>query len=225
MIHVHNLSFSYGKHTIFENISIPSEFLCKYQLIAIVGFNGAGKSTLLKLLSKQIKTHSGSIEFLTKNGFTYLPQQNQYDHTYPLSVYDVVSMPQRRTIGDLFFPQKNNCLIDCILKKVELFEFKNRPISTLSGGQFQRMLFARMLLCNQDILFLDEPFSSVDEKSTNVLINVLKEEKDKGKIILCVCHDLQLVRKFFNAVILVQNKNIQLFDIDSWREFERKQLG
>ena len=83
MISLKNLSFSYGKQDIFNNISLSSSFLKDNKLIAIVGPNGCGKSTLLKIMSMRLKPSSGFVDYEKSKSITYLPQQIEYDRTFP----------------------------------------------------------------------------------------------------------------------------------------------
>ena len=100
----------------------------------------------------------------------------------------------------------------------------NKPIQFLSGGQFQRMLFGRMLLENKDLLLLDEPFSAIDQSSKKVLMEVLQKLIIQGKTILCVCHDMQLVKKYFNAVLSVKDGKVLPLSIDQWQKQQKEEL-
>lgn len=224
MLNLDKVSFFYGKKCIFKDITIPSHFINDKSLIAIVGFNGAGKTTLLKLILGEFSSFTGKIDYEQKKKLAYLPQQAQYDKTFPFTVRDVVAMGVKKPFFNFLESFNQSVKIQETLKKVGLYELKDQSIQNLSGGQFQRMLFARMLLEDKNLFLLDEPFAAIDQKSTLLLINILNELVKNNKKILCVCHDMNLVRKFFHGIILVENKSIRLFDINEWHIFEKKQI-
>jgi zinc/manganese transport system ATP-binding protein len=225
MLSLDKISFFYGKKGIFKDVNIPQNFIDEKGLVAIVGSNGAGKTTLLKLILGEIKPTTGHIYHNQKEKLAYLPQQTQYDKTFPFTVRDVVSMGIKKPFFNFFESSHQSFKIEEILKKVGLYELKDSVIKNLSGGQFQRMLFARMLLEDKNLFLLDEPFAAIDQKSTLLLINILNELVKNKKKILCVCHDMNLVRKYFHGIILVENRSIKMFDIDEWHAFEKKQIG
>jgi zinc/manganese transport system ATP-binding protein len=225
MFSMNQMSFFYGKKCIFKDATIPQKFIEENGFIAIVGFNGSGKTTFLKLILGEITPFSGHIHLSNIEKLAYLPQQTQYDKTFPLTVRDVVAMGVRKPFFDFFKSANDSLKIEEMLKKVGLYELMYHPIQTLSGGQFQRMLFARMLLEEKNLFLLDEPFAAIDQKSTILLINILNDLVKNKKHILCVCHDLNLVRKYFNGIILVENKTVKLFNSEEWHAFEKKQIG
>lgn len=225
MFSMDQMSFFYGKKCIFKDATIPQKFIEKNGLIAVVGFNGSGKTTFLKLILGEIRPFSGYIHLSKIDKLAYLPQQTQYDKTFPFTVHDVVAMGVRKPFFDFAKCSKDCLKIEEVLKKVGLYELIYHPIQTLSGGQFQRMLFARMLLEEKNLFLLDEPFAAIDQKSTILLVNILNDLVKNKKHILCVCHDLNIVRKYFNGIILVENKTVRLFNRQEWNAFEKKQIG
>src|SRR5499433_2887232 len=134
-------------------------------LIAVVGPNGAGKSTLFKGIVGTLKPFAGRIERggLAPQEIAYLPQAAEIDRSFPISVYDMVAMGLWRRTG-LFggIDRKARASIEQAIAAVGLTGFENRAIATLSGGQMQRMLFARLLLQDARVIVLDEPFNAVD---------------------------------------------------------------
>ncbi|WP_413701163.1 metal ABC transporter ATP-binding protein [Psychromonas sp. KJ10-10] len=160
MINIVDLSVTYKELLALDNLSIKIQ---KGSLTAIVGANGAGKSTLLKTIMGQITPSIGHIDlgkYSTKN-IAYLPQSHQIDHSFPITVGEFVSAGAwQRTSFWRAFSSAEKQLLTQALAKVNLAGFEKRQISALSGGQFQRMLFARMLLQDADILLLDEPFAA-----------------------------------------------------------------
>jgi len=203
MIKINNLNVYYQQNIALRDISTT---LDDGDLIAIVGPNGAGKSTLLKSIMQQIAIRSGSIDlgdFSLKN-IAYLPQSSQIDHTFPITVTEFVSAGAwQRTSFWRAFNKHEQRLLQQALARVNLEDMSERQISQLSGGQFQRMLFARMLLQDADILLLDEPFSAIDAQTTALLMAVINECQQQGKTIVAVVHDLALVQGYFPSTLLV----------------------
>ncbi|MEL0659477.1 metal ABC transporter ATP-binding protein [Psychromonas arctica] len=208
MINILNLCVNYKDSPALNNISVEIK---KGQLIAIVGANGAGKSTLLKAIMGQLEPSSGFIELgvLTSKDIAYLPQSHKIDRKFPITVKDFISAGSWKRIGFWKkFSSSENELLQQALNKVSLEGFEERQISTLSGGQFQRMLFARMLMQDADILLLDEPFTAIDTQTTMDLMNVINDCQQQGKTIITVIHDLLLVSRFFPNVILLAKELI-----------------
>ncbi|MDX2322043.1 MAG: ABC transporter ATP-binding protein [Moritella sp.] len=203
MIKINNLSVSYQQNVALSDISTT---INDGELIAIVGPNGAGKSTLLKSIMQQITAHSGYIDLgdLSLKDIAYLPQSMQIDHSFPITVTEFVSAGAwQRTSFWRVFNRTEQKLLQQALAKVNLEDMAERQISQLSGGQFQRMLFARMLLQNADILLLDEPFSGIDAQTTELLMGVIQECQQQGNTVIAVIHDLALVQRYFPTTLLV----------------------
>ena len=146
-------------------------------LTAVVGPNGAGKSTLFKGVVGVIKPLAGRIE---RNGvrpqdIAYLPQVAEIDRSFPISVYDMVAMGLWRSKG-LFggIGRKDRDTVEGAIAAVGLTGFEERPIGTLSGGQMQRMLFARLLLQDARVIVLDEPFNAIDAKTSADLLELVR---------------------------------------------------
>lgn len=203
MITIDNLSVAYQNNTALNQITTTID---DGDLVAIVGPNGAGKSTLLKSIMQQLSVTSGSIDLggLTVKNIAYLPQSSQIDHNFPITVTEFVSAGTwQRTGFWRMFNRNEQQLLQQALAKVDLENMANRQISQLSGGQFQRMLFARMLLQDADILLLDEPFGAIDAQTTELLMRVIQVCQQQGKTVIAVIHDLALVQRYFPNMLLV----------------------
>ena len=208
MIKINDLSVSYQENIALSHISTTID---DGDLVAIVGPNGAGKSTLLKSIMQQMAAVSGSIELgrLSLKDIAYLPQSSQIDRKFPITVTEFVSAGawQRCSFWRLFSRNEQH-LLQQALAKVDLENMAERQISQLSGGQFQRMLFARMLLQDADILLLDEPFGGIDAQTTELLMHVIQACQQQGKTVIAVLHDLALVQRYFPTTLLVATKLI-----------------
>ena len=175
-------------------------------LLAVVGPNGAGKSTLFRGLSGILKPLSGSIDLggLDVRDIAYLPQSADIDRSFPISVFDLVATGLWRRTG--FFGGMGKAARDNItqaLAAVGLNGFENRAIGTLSGGQMQRMLFARVLLQDARLIVLDEPFNAIDAKTSADLLALVKRWHGEGRTVLAALHDLELVRAHFPDTLLL----------------------
>jgi len=175
-------------------------------LLAVVGPNGAGKSTLFRGLAGILKPLSGAIDLggLDIRDIAYLPQSADIDRTFPISVFDLVGTGLWRTTG--FFGGMGKPARDKItqaLAAVGLNGFENRSIGTLSGGQMQRMLFARALLQDARLIVLDEPFNAIDAKTSSDLLALVKRWHGEGRTVLAALHDMDLVRAHFSETLLL----------------------
>ena len=180
-------------------------------LLAVVGPNGAGKSTLFRGLVGILKPLSGSISLggLDVRDIAYLPQSADIDRSFPLSVFDFVASGLWRHIG--FFGgigKKERAMIAQALASVGLTGFENRGIGTLSGGQMQRLLFARVLLQNARLIVLDEPFNAIDAKTSADLLELTKHWHAEGRTVLAALHDIELVRAQFPETLLLAREPV-----------------
>ena len=175
-------------------------------LLAVIGPNGAGKSTLFRGLAGILKPLSGAIDLggLDIRDIDYLPQSVDIDRTFPISVFDLVGTGLWRATG--FFGGMGKQAREKItqaLAAVGLNGFENRAIGTLSGGQMQRMLFARALLQDARLIVLDEPFNAVDAKTSADLLALVKRWHGEGRTVLAALHDMDLVRQNFPETLLL----------------------
>jgi zinc/manganese transport system ATP-binding protein len=175
-------------------------------LLAVIGPNGAGKSTLFRGIVGILKPLSGSIETggIDPKNIAYLPQSTDIDRSFPISVFDFVGTGLWRQTS--FFGgigREARARIAQALAAVGLSGFENRGIGTLSGGQMQRMLFARVLLQDARLIVLDEPFNAIDAKTSADLMTLIKRWHAEGRTVLAALHDLDLVRANFPETLLL----------------------
>ena len=175
-------------------------------LLAVVGPNGAGKSTLFRGLVGIIKPLAGTILTgdLDVRDIAYLPQTVDIDRSFPISVFDLVGTGLWRSVG--FFGGMGKDAREKIaqaLSAVGLSGFENRTIGTLSGGQMQRMLFARVLLQDARLIVLDEPFNAIDAKTAADLLALIKRWHAEKRTVLAALHDMEFVRANFPESLLL----------------------
>lgn len=180
-------------------------------LTAVTGPNGAGKTTLLKALMGELPLSGGLIDRggLTIRDFAYLPQAADIDRHFPLTVSDTVVYGAWRDIGA--FRRVNEAGADRArraLVAVGLDGLERRPIGALSAGQFQRVLFARLLLQDARIIILDEPFTAIDARTTTDLLGVIRGWNAEGRTVIAVLHDFDQVRAHFPRTLLMARQTV-----------------
>jgi zinc/manganese transport system ATP-binding protein len=198
-----DLTLGYDRHPAVHHINGEVR---RGELLAIVGPNGAGKSTLLKGIMGELSPLSGRLKLdgLTKSDIAYLPQQIEIDRLFPISVFDCVAMGLWRKIGALRgLDGEREAEVACALATVGLQDLGHRPVGALSGGQFQRVLFARLLLQDASLILLDEPFRAVDTKTIADLIALILHWHEEGRTVLAALHDMEQVRAHFPTTLLV----------------------
>ena len=172
-------------------------------LTAVVGPNGAGKSTLLKGVVGELAPLEGQID-VHVNGIAYLPQQSEIDRAFPITVADLVAMGLWSHIGPFgVVTRTHRRRVDAALAAVGLTGFERRSIGTLSGGQMQRALFARVLLQDAEVVLLDEPFTAIDSRTASDLIALVGQWHREGRTVIAVLHDLDTVREHFPESLLL----------------------
>jgi ABC-type Mn2+/Zn2+ transport system ATPase subunit len=200
-----DVSVSYG-----DTVAVsPSSFSVNAgELIAVVGPNGAGKSTLFKALAGfidhqgDVVVHGEHCHHLERQAIAYIPQQSDVDLRFPITVGEVVMAGRRRFHGKRFSARaQDRDIVASCLGQVDMAGTEKRSLSTLSGGQVQRVLLARALAQQADVLLLDEALSGVDAMHTNDLIALFAELCSHGTSVLVSTHDLGLVRSQFSRCL------------------------
>lgn len=205
LIGFRNLTVGYNRHPVIHHFEAD---ILAGQMIAVVGANGTGKSTLLKAMMGQITPLQGEIVYpgIRAREIAYLPQIVHLDRSFPMTVHEMVSSGLWLRTGAFAslrtsFARRS---VRDVLKKTGLEGFDHRSLTALSGGQLQRVLFARMLLQDSDLILLDEPFTGVDHATIQHLLTLLRELNDQGKTIIAVLHDPALVTAHFPLTLLLQ---------------------
>ncbi|MDE9564154.1 manganese/iron ABC transporter ATP-binding protein [Xenorhabdus bovienii] len=181
-------------------------------ICALVGMNGSGKSTLFKTIMGLVTPSHGKVTLnaqtiktaLKQNIIAYVPQTEDVDWNFPVLVSDVVMMGRYGKMGFLRSPSKrDHQVVDKVLERVGLNELRNRQIGELSGGQKKRTFLARALAQEGKVLLLDEPFTGVDVKTENAIVDLLRDLRDEGHLVLVSTHNLGSVPEFCDHVILI----------------------
>lgn len=203
-----DVTLGYDRHPAVHHLSGAVE---QGALLAVVGPNGAGKSTLFKGIAGAIPLLSGSIERggLAAREIAYLPQIAEIDRTFPISVYDMVAMGLWQRTG-LFggIGAADRDRIREAMSAVGLTGFEQRSIGTLSGGQMQRMLFARLLLQDARTILLDEPFNAIDARTASDLLALVQRWHGEKRTVLAALHDMEVVRAHFPQTLLLAREPV-----------------
>lgn len=207
-IEFQDLTLGYDRHPAVHHLTGAIE---PGSLLAVVGPNGAGKSTLLKGVVGMLQPIGGRVKLqgVTPHDIAYLPQLADIDRSFPVCVYDFVSMGLWRTVG-IFgrIGRDRRDRIETAIRAVGLEGFERRAIGTLSGGQMQRCMFARLLLQDSPVILLDEPFNAVDTKTVTDLIELIHRWHAEKRTVVTVLHDLETVRRHFPEAVLMAREVI-----------------
>ena len=204
-----NLTVSYRQRPAVHHIDAV---FGSNEMWALCGPNGAGKSTLLKCVMGLLKAGTGEVVWqgLSRRDIAYLPQQSDIDRSQPMSVYELAAMGLWYEIG--FFGRVNrarHARIQAALERVSMADLATRNIGQLSNGQFQRVLFARMLVQDAQFLLLDEPFNAVDARTTAALLDVIADyRRQRQCTVVAVLHDYEQVRGHFPQTLLIAREKI-----------------
>ncbi|PZU90555.1 MAG: ABC transporter [Chelatococcus sp.] len=202
-IRLDDLTLGYDRHPAVHHLTGE---IAAGSLTAVVGPNGAGKSTLLKAIAGALVPLSGRVS-VSGRRLAYLPQSADLDRSFPIHVYDLVSMGLWSRAG-IFGRIGAGTKIAEAIAAVGLTGFENRPIGTLSGGQMQRALFARLLLQDADVILLDEPFTAIDARTTADLLALVQRWHGEKRTVLAVLHDIETVRRAFPQTLLLAREAI-----------------
>ena len=205
-ITLRDLTLGYDGHPAVHHLSGT---IAPGALLAVVGPNGAGKSTLIKALAGLLAPIGGHIDGLAGQRVAYLPQQAALERGFPIGVGEFAAMGLWHETGAFGgFSRAQRERVRAALAAVGLEGHARQPIDTLSGGQLQRALFARLMLQDAPVLLLDEPFSAIDQRTTVDLLQLLRQWHAAGKTVLAVLHDLHQVRDAFPETLMLAREPV-----------------
>lgn len=206
-IKCHNLTFGYRDTPILSKVSFEIEH---GEFLAFIGPNGSGKTTMLNLLMGFLTPQKGRLSFSQNTSIGYVPQSPHFDKAFPVSALNIVEMGLTQYYRPFVGIQKRGRKkAHEALERVGMEKYAERPFGTLSGGQAQKVLIARALVSEPNVLILDEPTANVDTESEQSIISLI--EKLKGtQTILMVTHDFHTITQYVDRVLLFQKKVISL---------------
>jgi len=194
LLEARNITFGYDREVVLDGVSLaiqPRDFL------AIIGPNGGGKTTLVKVLLGLLKPWSGEVVHHPADPTSgrsgrlgYVPQFSTFDKTFPLRVSDVVLMGRLGSRGLLRpYTRRDRADAEEVLARLGLSDLAGAHVSEISGGQLQRVLIARAIVSDPEILFLDEPTASIDAESRGTLGELLADLNQRIPIVV-ITHDV-----------------------------------
>ena len=200
-LRLHNVTVTHRGHPAVHHLS--GEF-APGLLTAVVGPNGAGKSSLMSVLAGTRRDFEGRLDRPPAQQVAYLPQAASLDRSVPVTVHEVVAMGLWPRLGSFRgLDGDGRAAVTRALAAVGLSGFERRLIGELSAGQAQRVLFARVLVQDAQLILLDEPFNAIDARTTADLLGVLRRWRQEARTVIAVLHDLEQVREHFDQVLLL----------------------
>jgi ABC-type Mn2+/Zn2+ transport system ATPase subunit len=183
--------------------------------VALIGPNGAGKSTLLKAIAGLVPRSAGSILWRGvqvaqwHREFAYLPQREEVDWSFPVTVRGLVEMGRYSQLGwwRRWRAVDEEKVLEA-MKSMHLEGLENRQISELSGGQQQRAFIARALAQEAHVLMLDEPFNGLDRPARENLAALLRQQAAEGRLVIASHHDLNTVADLFDEVLILNRRAV-----------------
>lgn len=212
MITVQGVSVRYGEVVALDDVSLQ---VGTGQVTGLIGMNGSGKSTLFKTITGMVRPSTGRVEVggvapaaaRRKGVLGYVPQSEDVDWAFPVSVRDVVMMGRYRHLGVTRRPRaRDRQIVDEALARVGLTELADRQIGRLSGGQRKRAFVARGIAQDAGVMLLDEPFAGVDKASEGTIVGLLRELAGDGRTILVSTHDLHALPDLADDAVLLQQR-------------------
>lgn len=199
LITIQNLSVKYDDVLALKNINMTIE---DKKFITIIGPNGGGKTTLIKSIIGFISPYKGEIKKRKGIRIGYVPQKNNFEEAFPISVKQVILSGTLNEPIKLFhrFKKPDYKALDAVLDTLNISNLKNKAINSLSGGELQKVLLGRAIISNPDLLVLDEPFSNVDTNATKEYYELLRDLSNKMSIII-ISHDIGVISTYTDDVI------------------------
>jgi len=215
LIKFSEVSLGYGHKEILSNLNFE---IYQNDFIGIVGPNGAGKTTLLRAILGILKPQKGEITYKHlgyKLKFGYVPQIQTINEKFPLTVYEIVLMGRYSQIGIIGRPKRiDRDKVYSVLKYIDIESLANKTYTELSGGLRQRVLLARALVCDPDILVLDEPTNNLDLCSEKMIMDLIKKlHIEKNIIIVMVSHLLNVLINYVEKISFINGKEFKIYHI------------
>ena len=202
MVTLDNLTVSYRQHPALHHISGA---FARGSLTAVIGPNGSGKSTLLKSIMGLLRPAGGQVTVQApRERMAYLAQLTEMDRSFPLSVVDCVLLGCWSEVGAWGrISTELRQRVATAISRVGLAGFEQRTVGSLSSGQLQRVLFARLMVQDADLILLDEPFNAMDSRTTAALLALIHQWHAEGRTVVAVLHDDEQVRTHFPQAVLL----------------------
>jgi zinc/manganese transport system ATP-binding protein len=207
---IQNLTLSYERHPAIHHLNGSFEIGSS---TAILGPNGAGKSTLLRALANLHPIDEGQIyrNSLPLSQTAYLAQGMNLEKDFPINVGQLViqGFINQRSFFTFGLTAEQKKLYQLALEATDLKALENKPIRTLSLGQLQRARWARLIAQDACLILLDEPFTGLDEKSTNNMLQLISDWQKQGRTLIAAIHDEAMAHKYFSHTLLLYKEAIR----------------
>jgi len=216
-IEIKDLSVYYGSVCALQNINLKVK---NKEFLGIIGPNGGGKTTLLKVILKLIKPSAGWVSIRGNTSIGYVPQFTVFNRHFPINVLDVILMgklPKKIKWFQRYSAQDKKHAEE-IMGKLGLLKFKDRQIGQLSGGQLQKVLIARALVTDPEILILDEPTANIDAKARKEIYEMLKK-LNEDITILIVSHSMEEIFLYLDSVVYI-NRTLHYHEKETKLSYE-----
>lgn len=205
VLKIKNLSLGFPDLSLFQDLSFD---VSSGSVLAVLGANGSGKSTFIKALLDLTAPLEGHIHWSGKQPkeIGYLAQLSEFDRRFPIRVRDLVSMGAWKKYGITGrMDAKSAKNVNAAMELVGVTDFADASLHTLSGGQLQRTLFARVIMQDAPLILLDEPFAAVDQHTEEHLLQLINTWRDEGRTVIMVVHDLSSVLDHCDQTLLLGN--------------------
>jgi len=210
VIHIDKVSFSYGNDLVLTDVSLSVD---KGDFVGVIGPNGGGKTTLLRIILGVVRPVQGTITLLggppekTRMLAGYVPQETSSNKWFPISVFDVVLMGKMGKRGFFHsYTKQDREQAAATLDELNLYPLKDKCIGDLSGGQRQKVLLARALVADPQILFLDEPTASIDMQGQDEIYDYSLKKNNAGTTVLLVTHNVGAVSSYIKSIACVNRE-------------------
>lgn len=203
VIQLQDVSFAYDGPLALEHVDLE---IAEREFLGIVGPNGGGKSTLLRLILGELKADVGRVTVLGKSSeesrveIGYVPQYAEFTRDFPISVEEAVllgRLGKTRILGAYSARDRERARL--AMREAEVLDLKDRPLGGLSGGQLQRVLIARALVCDPQILILDEPTANIDLRAEENIFDLFRQLNERMTVIV-VSHDIGFISEYVTRV-------------------------
>lgn len=203
VLQIRNLALGYPELTLFRGLSMDVE---TGNTLAVLGANGSGKSTFVKMLLGLLQPLAGKLAWPEgrPREIGYLAQMTEFDRRFPIRVRDLVAMGAWQGLGlHGRLDKANRARVDAALEAAGVLEISDRSLHSLSGGQLQRSLFARVIMQDAPLILLDEPFAAVDQNTEAHLLTLIRGWQEEGRAVVLVVHDLSSVLDYCSHALLL----------------------
>lgn len=205
VLQLRNVALGFPGLSLFRQLSLDID---AGTTLAVLGANGSGKSTFVKMMLGLQQPLAGRLTWVDgrPREIGYLAQMTEFDRRFPLRVRDLAAMGAWRGLGLLRgLDRAGRSRVEAALDEAGVLDIADQPLHTLSGGQLQRTLFARVILQDAPLIMLDEPFAAVDQKTEAHLLGIIERWRAEGRAVVLVIHDLSSVLDHCSHALLLGN--------------------